>query len=156
MVLTEEQSRQVAENEKLIYWYINHKGLELSEWYGLLAIELCKTIVKYDSSQGSLANYFKIRCDGVVAKEFRKSKAKKRLHFPVEYADDMMGECADIKLVELLSWVKGEESDILNLKLQGYSQKEIANMIGVSQSYVSRILGELRLKFALDRSMEAN
>lgn len=146
MRLTPEQSEIVANNEKLIYWYANFKGLEVEEWYDLLAIELCKTVVKYNSKLGSLSNYYKLRCDGVVSKEFRKRNTKKRHHVPVEYADEYMGEEVDHDLLELENWIDESESDVLKLKFQGYSQKEISKILGISQSYVSIMLKRLREK----------
>lgn len=150
MVLTDDDRELVSENHKLIYWYLNLKGLDHDEWYGLLATELCKTIVKHDESLGSLANYFKIRCDGVVAKEFRKRNAKKRYHVPVEYADECNGELIDFDLIALEQFVENSDCDVLKLKFQGYSQKEIAEIVGISQSQVSRILGEMRGKLTID------
>lgn len=150
MRLTPEQSEIVANNEKLIYWYLNLKGLDIDEWYDLLAIELCKTIIKHDVSLGSLANYFKIRCDGIVSKEFRKRNAKKRYHVPVEYADECNGELIDFDLIALEQFIENSNCDVLKLKFQGYSQKEIAEIIGISQSQVSRILGEIRGKLTID------
>lgn len=146
MVLTNEQSDMVAENHNLIYWYANFKGLDIEEWYDVLAIELCRTIIKYNSKLGSLSNYYKLRADGVVSKEFRKRNAKKRYHVPVEYADEYMGEEVDHDLLELENWIDGSESDVLKLKFQGYSQKEISTMLGISQSYVSIMLKRLREK----------
>jgi RNA polymerase sigma factor (sigma-70 family) len=150
MVLTDKDREVVSENHNLIYWYLNLKGLDVDEWYDLLAIELCKTIVKHDESLGSLANYFKIRCDGIVSKEFRKRNAKKRYHVPVEYADECNGELIDFDLIALEQFIENSNCDVLKLKFQGYSQKEIAEIIGISQSQVSRILGEIRGKLTID------
>ena len=146
MILSDEQSALADENHNLVYWYANFKGLDLDDWYDLLAIELCKTVYKYNSGLGSLSNYYKIRCDGMVSKEFRKRKAKKRYHVPVEYADEYMGEEIDYAILDLEEWISDSESEILKLKADGYSQKEISEIVGISQSYVSRMLSELKEK----------
>ena len=142
----------MEENERLIYWYANLKGLDIEEWYGLLAIELCHTVSKFKPEQGSIANYYKIRCDGLVSKEIRKNFAKKREGVVMLLDDDYVGECVDMSGITMEMLLEEVDSDILNLKVQGYSQKEIALELGVSQSYVSRALKELREKLELDRS----
>lgn len=151
MRLTPEQSEIVANNEKLIYWYLNLKGLDIDEWYDLLAIELCYTVAKHKPEKGSIANYYKLRCDGLVSKEWRKNMTQKRDGVMSMLDDEMIGESVDHSGLSMEMLLEQADSDILNLKVQGYSQKEIAMELGVSQSYVSRALKELREKLELDR-----
>ena len=149
MKLTVEQSDAVAENHNLIYWYINRNSLELSEYYDLLAIELCNTIVHYDSTKGSLANYFKLRADGIIYKEYRKTQAQKRMHIGVPLLDNLhtISGTSQLDLVELDEWMDCEDGEILRMKADGYSQTEIADKLGVSQSYVSKILKRLKKEY---------
>lgn len=151
IILTDDQQAIVAKNHKLIYWYANRKGLDIDEWYGLLAIELCYAVAKHKPEQGSIANYYKLRCDGLVSKEIRKNMTKKRDGVTATLDDEMVGETVDHSGMSMEMMIQDADSDILNLKVQGYSQKEIAMELGVSQSYVSRALKELREKLELDR-----
>lgn len=151
--LTEEQSKIVEENHSLIYWYSHLAGLNLADWYDLLAIELCYSVMKYDSTKGSLGNYFKLRADGRVYKEYRKSQSQKRkaeevpymenIH-NVPYYDDTEG------LMEVEDAVKREHGKILQLTYDGYTQTEVAKELGVSQSYVSKILKKMREEYSND------
>lgn len=151
MVLTDEQRKIVEENHKLIYWYANKRGLSIDDWYGLLAIELCCAVIKHKPEQGSLANYYKLRCDGLVSKEWRKTMTQKRDGLISILDDELVGESYDNSGISLEMLIEEADSDILNLKIQGYSQKEIAEELGVSQSYVSRALKEIREKIEVDR-----
>ena len=54
-MLTPEEQKLVAENEKLIYSYMNRFNLsenEVEDWYGLLAFALCKAARGFDESKG--------------------------------------------------------------------------------------------------------
>lgn len=147
MKLTEEQAKLVEENHNLIYWYANMKHLDLEEWYDLLAIELCNTVLKYNPERGSLANYFKLRADGLTQKEYKKKQALKRSGTTIQYIDEVTSnDPADSmeNMLELDEFMDSENRDILRLKSYGYPQEEIANMLGVSQSYVSKILKKLK------------
>lgn len=147
MKLTEEQQKLVADNHNLIYWYAHRHHVNLDEYYDLLAIELCYTIMKYEEDKGSLSNYFKLRASGALYKEHRKTQAKKRIPKGVEFIDNMHSVANEddmIEQLELQEWVNVSNSEILNLKVQGYSQTEIATKLGVSQSYISRVLKQLK------------
>lgn len=147
MQLTEEQSQVVADNHNLIYWYINMKKLDPNEYYDLLAIELCNTAMKYNPDRGSFATYFKLRADGIIYKEYRKTQAQKRIHVKVSLLDNLHtmiddGDIADsIELQELLD---GEYGEIVRLRIEGYSQTEIAEIMDTNQSKVSKILKKLK------------
>lgn len=147
MKLTQEQSDLVEKNHNLIYWYAHTSGLNLSDWYDLLAIELCYTVMKYDASKGSLGNYYKLRADGLVYKEYRKSQAQKRLTQEVAFIDNYhnVPDGGDLRMErELMEMLEGENGDILKLKMSGYTQTEIAKLLGVSQSFVSNALKKMR------------
>ncbi len=151
--LTKEQADKVAENEKLIYWYIALAGLELTEWYDLLAIELCYTIQKYDDSRGSLSNYYKMRCDGLVSREQRKQNTQKRFHIEVPLLENVHDHETiyddDSFIPDILN--DSEYGHIIKMRYDGYTQEEIAKTLGVSQSYVSNLFKRIRRKYRNDR-----
>lgn len=147
MKLTAEQQKIVADNHNLIYWYINMKRLDFEEWYDLLAIELCKTVMHHDPSKSVLSTYFKIRADGLVYKEYTKQQTLKRAHENVAFIDNMHGTPDTDDLTdnfEIKEWMTAQDSEILRLRYFGHTQPEIARMLDVSQSYVSKTLKKLR------------
>ena len=147
MTLNDEQKRLVEENHDLIYWYANYRHLDLEEWYDLLAIELCMTVIRYDASKSSLSNYFKVRCDNRVNKEYTKQMTQKRRVEELVSYDELydVGVNED-ETFELITKELDDidELGILRMKAHGYTQLEIANKLGVTQSYISRKLKELK------------
>lgn len=153
MKLTEEQALVVEKNHSLIYWYAHMNHLDLENWYDILALELCYTVLKYEEEKGSLATYYKVRCDGIVRKEYRKSQAQKRLHESVLYIEEEHKNEIDDNIDDIISemeyrdFIDSDDSNILRLKQNGYNQNEIATMLNVSQSFVSQRLKKLRKEF---------
>lgn len=152
MKLNDEQRVVVEENHKLIYWYAHRRNLDLEEWYGLLAIELCKTVVSHDSERGTLSTYYKIRCDNLVNKEYNKSKAKKNTHNGITTLDNIQvgyEPCIEeqIECIDFLT----NSNEILYLRYLGYTQMEIAEKLGVTQSYISKILGKMKEEYYENR-----
>ena len=147
MKLTDEESKIVADNHNLIFWYVNMKHLDINEYYDLLAIELCNTAMKYNPDRGSFATYFKLRADGIIYKEYRKTQAQKRLHVKVPLLDNLhtMIDDGDITdSIELQELLDGEYGEIVRLRIEGYSQTEIAEIMDTNQSKISKILKKLK------------
>ena len=150
MRLTAEQQKIVEENHNLIYWYINMNRLDVNEYYDLLAIELCNTAMKYNADRGSFANYFKLRADGIMYKEYRMAQAQKRLHTKVSLLDNvhtLVDETDILDTMELQELMEGEYGEILKLRAEGYSQTEIADMLGTNQSRISKIIKKLKQEY---------
>lgn len=158
--LTDKERQMVEDNEKLIYWYANKKNLDLDEWYGLLAIELCKTVRKYNPDRGSLSTYFKLRADIMV---YRKMQEKYRSGELYDYEiDESQHEDesvevfdkvdSDIALEDLLESLETDRGRIIiRMKLDGYTQKEIAEETGLTQQGVGWVLRKVRERLDANR-----
>lgn len=147
MKLTEDQSKLVEDNHNLIYWYCHSNKISVEDYYDLLAIELCYTAMKYNYEKGSFANYFKLRADGAIYKEYMKKLSQKRNSIAVEYVENVhsIEDQDDIALwAEIKELMSVENGEILKLRYEGYSQTEIAKQLGVSQSYISNIIKKMR------------
>lgn len=150
MKLTTEQQKMVEDNHNLIYWYIHSKNLNLDDWYDLLAIELCITAIKYKPERGSFSNYFKLRADGMLSKEYNKAQSIKRKGTTVEYLDDVVSKTRVYNLeddVILNDMMNSKDSHILKMKSEGYTQAEIAEVLDVSQSYISKLLKQVKKEY---------
>ena len=148
MKLTEEQKKIVEDNHNLIYSFAHSKNLNLDYWYDILAIELCKSVMKHNPQKASLSTLFYLKASRTVIMEMNKINAKKRMGEQMTtelFPNQLVGnneEYEDIILEDELSASK--YYPILKLKYEGYSQKEIAKMLDISQSQVSRALKEAR------------
>lgn len=158
--LTDIERQMVEDNHNLIYWYANKKNLDLDEWYDLLAIELCKTVRKYNQDRGSLSTYFKLRADIMV---YRKLQEKYRSGELYDYEIDESQHCdeavevfdkvdSDIALESLLDSLETDRDRlIIKMKLDGYTQKEIAEETGLTQQGVGWVLRRVRERLDADR-----
>lgn len=150
--LNTEQQELVTKNHRLIYWYAHKNNLNLEEWYDLLAIELCYTVLNYKEDKGSLSNYFKIRSDWMVSSKLRHNNTKKKQHIDVELFSDYGYEDTEPKRLfsdlELKELFEGEHGNIYQMIYEGYTQEEIASVIHKNQSYVSNLLKKMRKKNA--------
>ena len=147
MKLTAEQNKAIEDNHKLIYWYANLKGIDIDEWYGILAIELCNTVINYDPTKGSLSNYYKLRADSTWYKEYAKSKSQKRSHNGIAELNDINHPIVPDDIASLISvahFIKADTTGVLEMKANGYTQLEIAHELEISQATVSRILTKLK------------
>lgn len=147
MRLSPEQQKMVEENHKLIFWYIHLKGLSVKEWYDIFAIELCETVYEYNEELGSLSNYFKMKCDQRLANEYKRQFTDKRSHNGMYPIHDMEieNDMDDIEeYVHIRDSLDIESDRILKMRYYGYTQQEIADELGLSQSTISNILKEIR------------
>lgn len=154
MKLNKEQQKLVEDNEKLIYGFMKKFNLKKDDWYDLLAMELCNTVLNYDLNRGRLSTYYYTRAYRIMCKEFKKRKTLKRSHvdYPLfdEYTcysnSDSMDNHFDGYL-DTINWIKDKNDNILNLRAKGYSQDEIAHILGITQVSVSRHLKKVRDEF---------
>lgn len=153
--MTKEQSKIVEENEKLIYGYAHHKGLDLEEWQGLLSIELCKVVMTHNPEQGELSTYYYSCCDNLVRQHWRDSIAIKRTHngmYPLIEEINSVGVGIDneeltekMLLEDLLRQIDDfQDRKIVKLRYEGYNQEEISEFIGMSQPQISRVLTRIK------------
>ena len=76
--LSDEQRDFVAEHHNLIYSFANQRNIDLEEFYGILAIALCRAAQSYDESKGTFSTYAYIWMDSCLKRywltEYRKMR----------------------------------------------------------------------------------
>jgi len=166
--LTEEQRKMVEVNHNLIYSYCNTNHLDLDEWYGVCAVQLCKAVRSHDGHRGVLSTLFYAMCDNLVKYTYRKTTALKRqnegvLSLEYEYGNgtdniytledtiiprldtDVEDVVANKILLEQM--FEGEYGDIIRLKYEGYTQTEISKILEVGQSTISKALTQAKGRY---------
>jgi len=146
--LTDEQKKIVEENHNLIYGVAKKFHLNIDDWYGVLAIELCKSVLHHNPERGKLSTYYYMRAGSVILNEITKSKTQKRQHEGMEdlsYLENVeTGNTVfenDETIFALRDWFSNEEyGDILKYKLQGYTQREIAELMEMKPHQVKSML----------------
>lgn len=158
--LTKEQKEFAEENHNLIYSFLLNKGLSFEEYYDIAAIGFCKAVKSYESSRGSFSNYSYICMNNEIGMHWRRTEQRARgygvilisLDEPIIGTEDLTvkdtiphPESVESLLkydeyLEIINSLPPPMGEMVSLFIQGYSQSEIAQKTGYSQSYVSRLL----------------
>lgn len=165
-MLTPEEQELVAENENLIYSYMNRFGLsenEVEDWYGLLAVALCRAARGFDENRGFTFSTYAWTClnHEVWSLHDRKHSIECKLSL-----DEIVPGTNGITYAETIPSEEDFEEDILNnidkfnnkrllyiynrLKLQsreivyqyfvqGRKQTDIAETMNVSRQRISYV-----------------
>lgn len=143
--LTKEESKIVEDNHNLIYGFIQSKGLDVNIYYGLIAESLCKSAMIWDKSKGEISTIFYKIANNDLYREWRKNNAQKRQHGGlleleewVESDYSLEEEVVGNSLCEEI--LSSENGQVVKLRLEGYTQEEIALKLGKNQPQISKIL----------------
>lgn len=160
-MLTEEQKKIVEENHNLIYWYCHKYNLDIEEYYGLFAIELCKAVQSYDPAKSKITTYvIKAFWNKHINQERRKKRYKRKANEDTISLDQDFGKDGEeLKLCDFLTNGKSIEDEIIMIPLSecelddklmsvvrlrlenpNLTQRELGNILGISQVQVGRIL----------------
>lgn len=142
-------------NHNLIYGFANKRNLDLDEWYGLLALELCRTIPKYNPERGALSTYYYLRCDSLIRIERDKANTQMRSHNGMLELDESLvaDESDDLEEKALLDeLLKYGNNEVVMMRYKGFTQSEIADKLGVSQPHISTILEGIYDRYKEGRS----
>jgi RNA polymerase sigma factor (sigma-70 family) len=168
--LSKDQQDLASDNHKLIYSFAKQMGLDIEEYYGLLAIGLCKAAKTYDPNRGfTFSTYAYITMRNECYMYWR--HMKNICHIPEElifsyntplgdetdgkdYAErinDIFGtyqlDTAGIEVKEFIGSLTKEEKQVIFEKCMGYTQKEIAIHVGKCQVTVGRIINRIKEKW---------
>lgn len=147
--LTDKERQLVEENHNLIYAFLHEKQLDKTEYYGLIAESLCKAVMNWNKDRGALSTLFYRVANRDLYTHWRNQNVQKRrnegevkfedLYFELNY--NLENEVLMKEIIEGI--LNSEYAEIFNLRLQGLTQTEIADIIGVSQVEISRRLKKM-------------
>ena len=161
-IITEEQKRLVTDNHNLIYSFLTKYNLTIEEHYGLAAIGLCKAGLTYNGDKSKFSTYAYTCMFNHVMAELRKENSFKRIptqqivYYQAEVknddgeitsfmnfipsGDDIEGETlSKISFQEYVEELNSRDKRIVGLFADGYMQREISDIVGCSQSQVSKV-----------------
>lgn len=145
--LTDNQKEYVERNHGLIYWFISKNNLNVDEWYGILAESLCNASISYRPD----ISKFKTYALKVMHNDYLCHVKDKNDFTEITY-DEILDlsyniESHSITRIELkncLSKLNDRQFFIIQKIALGYSQSEISDMMGCSQSYISKALLKIK------------
>ena len=166
-MLDEQQKKLVEKNHNLIYHTLHKYKLNQEEYYDILAIGLCKAAIAFDPERSKFSTF----AINVMYNEFlihdRDENANKRkvnkntlsLNYIMRDPKNEGNKCEFGDLLTdgrepFMEVIHMYLPDILTkrellacqLSYDGYSQTQIGEKLGVSQSYASRLLKNARTK----------
>ena len=166
--LTKEQQRLVEENHDLIYGYAKLHNISIEDYYGVLAMGLCDAAKRFDETKGSFSTIAYLRMQRMFGWYIQHEKRMSRIpdnqvfsyNKPVSRGFDTFlfetisdnyssdnGMIWDIALSNFVDTLTEKESEVIKLLLDGKSQVDIANMIGVKKQNVGYYVSTIRKKW---------
>lgn len=155
--LNDEQRALIEKHHNLIYAYAHNCGLDVCEWYDILAIALCRAAQGYKAERGAFSTYYYHKARSAVSAEYQKRRAQRRSAsvVPIDTILDLECEPAEQsdgfgevdmrdRIERLLDGVPEEDRKIFELLSKGFNQSEIARMLGVTRAAVSRRVDKVR------------
>lgn len=162
MKLSKERQQLVADNERLIYYVCNKYNINVNEFYGDLAIGLCKAAYHYKDI-GFKFSTFAITC---MINEYRLAlkRTKSTSHIPsniiysldyvickeenISICDTIAGKrdvFDDLVFIDFPD-LSNFETTVLYLYVTGYTQVDISTKLGTCQSHICRTLKNIKNK----------
>lgn len=168
--ITEEQRQVVADNHNLIYAFLWKYNLSIDEFYRAAAVGLCQAGATWDASKSKFSTYAFICMYGTVMTEIRRSKSQRVIpseqicSYQVDFVNDAgdtwtlldtlsmgddMTDSAEVNTVwsEYYKTLSDGDKRVLHYKIAGYTQRQLAELMGCSQPHVGRLLKRIREGF---------
>lgn len=163
--LTDDQRRFATENHNLIYKFLAIRNLSVDEFYDIVAIAYVKAVASFDPEKASFSTYAFYVMENEIKHEHRKQIAKSRIgQFSTLSLDSALqntdGDEFDfysltsdktwehwedaIETMIVVNSLSDKEKKMIQLKLLGKDQTEIGEELGLSQSYISRLLRKIK------------
>ena len=154
-MMTEVQKKLVEDNHNLIYGAIHTYNWDIDDTYDLCAIGLCKAAMTWDKDYGTAFTSYAYSCMRQEVLNYYQHNIRKQKGFITINLDSPIPNTESLTIADTVSNGLSLEDEILflnfdnctnnekkafNLRLQGYQTKEIGLILGVSQSYVSRLV----------------
>jgi len=160
--MTKEQEQLVTDNHNLIYYYLKRHNLDISSYYDVCAIGLCKAAMSYDKNKASFATYALHIMHNEYLMDIRKNtlvknkdvyicsldetltNSKGEQFYRYEIVSNELSAYDNILPYNLEEILDKRQLQIVQLCLLGYTQYDIGIKLKLSQSYVSRILKQIK------------
>lgn len=168
--LNEEQKVLVENNHGLIFKFAKDRDIDIEEYYGLLAIGLCKAALIFDESLGFKFSTIAFRC---MYREYRTFiqylfRDKMVPQYEIisyntglnylegdEYYSDLMIEAINnnlsdysrVNVENFYSHLSDKEKFVLNKILCGYKEREVAVILGCTKQNVGYIKTKIKDKY---------
>lgn len=159
----------VDDNHNLIYGLAHKKRLNLDDCYGILALALCNAALHFDENKGKFSTFAYTYMINAI-KNYKKSVYSKdkisMISLDADYTsneDNESGELFNVIIcdnlqpdleiedkescVMLMNTLNEKEKQVVNYKMNGLSEKTIAEKMGCSQQNINVRIKRIRKKW---------
>lgn len=163
-MLDRSQQFLVEQNHNLIYGFAQKKKLDVDEYYGLLAISLCKAAEAYQESRGKFTTFAYMVMENDLNKYWRTTQNQKSI--PQEmivsynaenessntpYLENIVVDSNDMdfhmQYNDMLSQMNSIEKIICQMLMDGAKQSDILKRLGITKRQYEHIRQKLRNKY---------
>lgn len=169
-MMTDKQRELAEQNHNLIYDFMRKRNLDEEEYYGIVAIGLCKAATNYNHKKGEFSTLAYKCMDNEVAGHLKYINGKTKIPSDrifsynillnedesESYIDIMLGSDFDTfkaaeKNIEYANFFKklnDREKFIIKCFENGLNQTEIANGLNITQQAIYRNVKRIRNKWS--------
>lgn len=170
--MTDKQKKLVEDNHNLIYSFCKIHNLSVKEYYDIIAIGLCKAAMSFDSTISKFSTYsYQVMRNELFMSNRIKTRKSSIPEYMLDYYNkplDTKKDGKDIEMLDqlyapdnteqeailnisfhnLLVGLNKREKEVMDLLLCGCSQIEISKQLGISRSYVGKLIRGIKKKLA--------
>jgi RNA polymerase sigma factor (sigma-70 family) len=170
--LTKQQQELVEKNHNLIYGFANKNKLNIDEYYGILAIGLCKAAKSYEESKGEFSTFAyncmknelykywnSLRSKRIIPNEMIYSYDALRTSEDSDVKDNYVNVIADNNLIdyiiesdilknELFDLLSEKDKIVADLLINGMIYEDIAAQMNCTRQMVGYRVKRIRKKCA--------
>lgn len=167
-MLNEKQQELVEKNHNLIYKFAKNKGLAIDEYYGILAIGLCKAALAYDENKGKFSTIAYCCMSSVMKEHYRCINRQRTIpedkivsynsqigdeDIDKSYIDTIADDCcvqdtviSNIITERIMDTLNDKERTIAKLLIDGMTHSEISAKLGYSRQNITYHAQQMRKK----------
>ena len=143
--LTKEQQDLVEENHNLIYGFAKKRNLDIEEYYGILAIGLCKAAMIYNNEKGNFSTLAFTCMESILYQQWRHEQRQSAIPADMIFSYDVK--------------IDGEESDNRNSFLDVLASNDSTHNTVVGNIMKNTLLdilteGERKIVELLDNGLD--
>lgn len=171
--MTRQQRKLVEDNHSLIYYMLRQMQESIDEYYDLAAIALCKAAVSWQAEKGAFTSYACQCIKNEILRDYRAKMMQKRQlnEYLISYDAPVLTQDGDeislleqirslesvenealshVMYTELIDQLGKADSKMLKFFERGLKQREIAEIMGVTQANVSRVKRRVKKMLSCD------
>lgn len=163
-MLDKSQQILVEQNHNLIYGFAQKRNLDIDEYYGLLAISLCKAAEVYQESKGKFSTFAYMVMENDLNKHWRTMQNQKSIPQEMIVSYDAENESSDTPYLEsivvdnndmdfqmqyndMLAQMNSTEKIICQMLMDGAKQSDILKRLNITKRQYEYIKQKLRNKY---------